>query len=81
MKIIQNGNTKLIQRKKPKNLRTQYQKLHETKFRKSQKNNKNQNDEIEVIRYNKQKKPINEKPKINIPSCPSCEQNIWLEIY
>ena len=63
----------------PKSLRTQYQIQNETQIRKNQKVIKNDNDELIVKNYpkNKNKQPIFQQPKL--PNCPSCKQNNWLE--
>ena len=62
----------------PKSLRTQYQVQNETQIRKNQKVIKNDNDELIVKNYpkNKNKQPIIQK---QLPNCPSCKQNTWLE--
>ena len=61
-------------------MRTQYPVGNNTHIRKNQKVIKNQNDELEVERYPKKKKPKIEQPKNNLPNCPSFEQNIWIEL-
>ena len=69
----------LRKRNEPKSLRTQYQIRNETQIRKNQKVIKNDNDELIVKNYpkNKNKQPIFQQPKL--PNCPSCKQNNWLE--
>ena len=62
-------------KEEPKNLRTQYQVLNETKTRKNQKIIKNRKVELEVKKYPKKKKPIVGKIKINLSSYPSSKQN------
>ena len=44
---------------------------NETKRRKNQKVNKNENNEIEVKPYPWKKKPNIQQPKINLAKCPS----------
>ena len=68
----------LRKRDEPKSLRTQYQVQNETQIRRTQKVIKNNNDELEVKNYPKNK---NKQPKIQkqLPNCPSCKRNIWLE--
>ena len=62
----------------PKFLRTQYQIQNETKFRKNQKVVRNDNDQLVVKYYpkNKNKQPIIQQ---QLPNCPSCKRNNWLE--
>ena len=62
----------------PKSLRTQYQVQNETQIRRNQKVIKNDNDELVVKNYpkNKNKQPIIQK---QLPNCPNCKQNTWLE--
>ena len=74
-----NGNTIIRERKEPKNIRTQYQVHNETKMRKDQEVNKNDNNELEVKHYQKRKEPIIQQTKINLPNCPDCKQNNWIE--
>ena len=59
-------------------LRTQYQVQNETQIRRNQKVIKNDNDQLVVRNYpkNKNKHPIIQK---QLPNCPSCKQNNWLE--
>ena len=60
-------------------LRTQYQVKNETQIKKNQKVIKNDNDELVVKNYPKSKQPIIQQRKGNLPSCPSCKRNNWLE--
>ena len=62
----------------PTSLRTQYQVQNETQIRKNQKVIKNDNDQLVVTNYpkNKNKQPIVQQ---QLPNCPSCERNNWLE--
>ena len=64
----------IISSNETKSLKTQYQIKNNTQIRKNQKDNKIDNDELEVQIYPKKKKPVIEKPKVNLPSCPSCEE-------
>ena len=57
-------------------MRTQYQVQNETQIRRNQKVIKNDNDELIVKNYPKNKQPIIQK---QLPNCPSCKQNNWLE--
>ena len=70
----------LRKRDEPKSLRTRYQVQNETKIRKNQKVIKNDNEELIVKNYpkNKNKQPIQQQ-KFNLPNCPSCKRNNWLE--
>ena len=68
----------LRKRDPPTSLRTQYQVQNDTQIRKNQKVIKNDNDQLVVKIYHKNKQPINQKQKFKPPSCPSCKQNIWL---
>ena len=63
-------------RDEPKSLRNQYQIQNETQIRKNQKVIRNDNDEIIVKNYHKNKQPIIQQQS---PNCPSCKQNNWLE--
>ena len=80
-KIHPTENNILRKRDEPKSLRTQYQLLNETKIRRNQKVIKNDNDELVVKNYpkNKNKQPIIQQQKFKPPNCPSCKQNTWLE--
>ena len=68
----------LRKRDAPTSLRTQYQTQYETQIRRNQKVIKNDNDQLVVKNYpkNKNKQPIIQK---QLPNCPSCKQNTWLE--
>ena len=65
-------------RDEPKSLRTQYQVQNETQIRRNQKVIKNDNDQLVVKNYpkNKNKQPIIRQ---KLPNCPSCKRNNWLE--
>ena len=68
----------IISRKRdpPTSLRTQYQIQNATKIRRNQKVIKNDNDQLVVKNYPKNIQPIIQK---QLPNCPSCKQNKWLE--
>ena len=68
----------LRKRDEPKSLRTQYQVQNETQIRKNQKVVKSDNNQLVVKNYpkNKNKHPIIQK---QLPNCPSCKENTWLE--
>ena len=65
-------------RDEPKFLRTQYQVQNEIQIRKNQKVNKNDNDELIVKNYLRNKQPITQQEKFNLPSCLGCKRNSWL---
>ena len=69
----------LRKRDPPTSLRTQYQVQNETQIRRNQKVIKNDNDQLVVKNYpkNKNKQLIFQK---QLPNCPICKQNKWLEI-
>ena len=69
----------LRKRDPPTSLRTQYQVQNETKIRRSQKVIKNDNDQLIIKNYPKNKQPIQQQQKFKPPNCPSSKQNIWLE--
>ena len=69
----------LRKRDPPLPLRTQNQVQNETHIRKNQKVIENDNDQLVVKNYPKNRQPIIQQRKINLPSCPSCKQSIWLE--
>ena len=77
-KIHPTENIILRKREQPQSLRTQYQVQNETQIRKNQKVVKNNNDELIVKSYpkNKNKQPIIQQ---QLPNCPSCKRNNWLE--
>ena len=78
-KIHPTENIILRLRDEPKSLRTQYQVQNETQIRRNQKVIKNDNDELLVKNYPKNKQPIIQQQKFKPPNCPSCKQNTWLE--
>ena len=77
-KIHPTENINLRLRDEPKSLRTQYQVQNETQIRKNEKVIKNDNNQLVVKNYpkNKTKHPIIQK---QLPNCPSCKRNTWLE--
>ena len=63
----------------PSSLRTQYPVQNESKIRRNQKVIKNDNNELLVKNYPKNKQPIIQQQKFKPPKCPTCKQNTWLE--
>ena len=59
-------------------LRTQYQVQNETQIRRNQKVIKNDKDEMIVKTCPKDKRAIQQQPKLL--NCPSCKQILWLDI-
>ena len=57
-------------------LRTQYKIQNETKIRRNQKVIKNDNDQLIGKNYPKNKQPLIQQ---QLPNCPSCERNTWIE--
>ena len=78
-KIHPTENIILRKRNPPTSLTTQYQVQIETQIRRNQKVIKNDNDQLVVKNYPKNKQPIIQHQKINIPNCPTCKQNSSLE--
>ena len=78
-KIQPTENIILRLRDEPKSLRTQYQIQNETHIRKNQKIIKNDNDQLIVKNYPKNKQSIIEQQNFNLLNCPSCKRNNWLE--
>ena len=78
-KIHPTENIILRKRDPPTSLRTQYQVQNETKIRRNQKVIKNDNDQLMVKNYHKNKQPIIQQQKFKPPKCPSCKQNNWLD--
>ena len=79
-KIHPTENIILRLRDEPKSLRTQYQVQNETQICRNQKVIRNDNDELVAKNYpknNKNKQPIIQK---QLPNCPSCKRNNWLEV-
>ena len=78
-KIHPTENVILRKRDPPTSLKTQYQVQNPTKIRRNQKVIKNDNDQLIVKIYPKNKQPIIQQQKFKPPNCPSCKQNTWLE--
>ena len=78
-KIHPTENIILRKRDPPTSLRTQYQIQNETKIRSNQKVIKNDNDQLVVKNYPKNKQLNIQKQKFKPPICPNCKQNTWLE--
>ena len=78
-KIHPTENNIFRKRNPPTTLGTQYQVQNETQIRRNQKVIKNENDQLIVKNYSKNKQPIIQQQKFKPPNCPSCKQNIWLE--
>ena len=70
----------LRKRDPPTSLRTQYQVQNDTQIRKNQKVIRNDNNQLIVKIYPKNKQPTQQQPKFKPPNCPSCKQNMWLEL-
>ena len=67
-------------RDEPKCLRTQYQVQNETQIRRNQKVIKNDNNELIVKIYPKNKQPSIQQRKRNLPSCLTCKQTSWFKL-
>ena len=78
-KIHPTENIILRKRDPPTSLRTQYQVQNQTKIRRNQKVIKNDNDQLIVKNYPKNKQPIIQEQKFKPPNCPSCKRNTWIE--
>ena len=80
-KIHPRENIILRLRDEPKSLTTQYQVKNQTKIRTNQKVIRNDDNQLVVKNYpkNKNKQPIIQQRKFDLPNCPSCKQNNWLE--
>ena len=78
-KIHPTENIILRKRDPPTSLRTQYQVRKETQIRRNQKVIKNNDDELIVKNYpkNKNKQAIIQQQQL--PNCPSFKRNNWLE--
>ena len=57
--------------------RTHYQVQNETQIRRNQKVTINENNELIFKTYSKNKQQ--QQPKFELPNCPSCKENDWLE--
>ena len=75
-KIHPTENIILRKRDEPKPLRAQYQVQNETQIRKNQKVVKNDNDELIVKDYTKNKQPTQQQPKFKPTNCLSCKNKI-----
>ena len=75
-KIHPTENITLLERDPPTSLRTQYQVQNETQIGRNQKVIKNDNDQLVVKNYPRNKQPIIQQ---QLPNFPSCKQNNWLE--
>ena len=75
-KIHPTENIILRKRDAPASLRTQYQVQNETEIRRNQKVIKNDNDQLIVKNYPKNKQPLIQQ---QLSNCPSCKRNNWLE--
>ena len=75
-KIHPTENIILRKRDEPKSLRTQYQVQNEAQIRKNQKVIKNDNNELVVKIYPKNKQPFIQQQKFKPPNCPSCKQRL-----
>ena len=78
-KINPTENIVLRKRAPPSSLRTQCQVQNNTQIRKNQKVIKNDNDQLIVKKYPKNKQPNIQKQKFKPPDCPTCKQNNWME--
>ena len=78
-KIHLTENKILRKRDPPTSLRTQYQVQNETQIRRNQKVIKNDNDQLIVKMYPKNKQPLIQQQKFKPPNCLNCKQNTWLE--
>ena len=75
-KIHLTENIILRKRDPPSSLRTQYQVQNGTQIRRNQKVIENDNDQLVVKNYPKNKQ---QQPKLKPPNCPNFKQNNWLE--
>ena len=66
-------------RDEPKFLRTQYRVQNGTQIRKNQKVIKNDNDQLVVKNYPKNKQSIIQQQNIKPPNCPTLKQNMWID--
>ena len=78
-KIHPTENIILRKRDPPTSLRTQYEVQNETQIRKNQRVIKNDNDQLIVKNFPKNKHPIIRQQKFKPANCPTCKQNNWLE--
>ena len=73
-------NIMLRKRNPLQSLRTQYQVQNDIQIRRNQKVIKRDNDQFVVKNYPKNKQPIIQQQKSNLPLCPSCKRKNWSEI-
>ena len=78
-KIHPTENIILRKRDPPTSLRTQYQIHNQTQIRRNQKVIRNENNQLVVKNYPKNKQAIIQRQKFKPPNCPSCKQNNSLE--
>ena len=80
-KIHPTENIIIRKRDPPKSLTTQYQVKNNTKIRTNQKVIRNDDNQLIVKNYpkNKNKQPVIQQRIIHLPNCPSCKRNTWLE--
>ena len=78
-KIHPTENIILRKRDPPTSLRTQYQVQNDTQIRRNQKVIKDNNNELIVKNYPKNKQTIIQQQKFKPPNCPSCKRNNLLE--
>ena len=80
-KIHPTENIILRRRDPPKSLRNQYQVENQIQKRSNQKVIRNDDNQLLVENYpeNKNKQPNNQQRNFDLPQCPSCKQNNWLE--
>ena len=73
-KIHPTENILLRKRDPPTSLRTQYQVQNETRIRRNQKVIKNDNNQLVVKNYPKNKHRFVQQQKLKPPNCPTCKQ-------
>ena len=78
-KIHPTENIILCKQDPPTSLKTQYQVQNETQIWRNQKVIKNDNDQLVVKNYPRNKQPIIQQQKLKPPNCPSFKQNTGLE--
>ena len=69
----------LRKRDPPKSLTTQYQVKNNTKIRTNQKVIRNDDNQLIVKNYPKNKQPIIQQRNFDLPNRPNCKQKTWLE--
>ena len=78
-RIHPNGDIILRKRGPPKSLTTQYQVKNNTKIRTNQKVIRNDDNQLIVKNYSENRQPIIQQQNFDLPNCPSCKRNAWLE--